>query len=65
MWHKFRSILHFAAYWQLTLLLFILYLLIVVPLGLVQKLLHPQKPATTYWQDFKENYQTIHDLGEG
>lgn len=59
MLRKVRQILHTLAVWQLTVLLFILYLIVVMPLGILERLFIHRLSG---WVNFKDSYQTLHDL---
>lgn len=64
----FQSILHGILKIEITLLLFILYIFIVIPMSFVQKLnlLLVKTNSMSSWVDFKEKYRTLEDLkGEG
>lgn len=62
MWKHLRKLLHFIAYWQITLLMAILYTLVVVPLGFVQKFFIKPNLRASNWVDFAEKYQNPEDL---
>ncbi len=63
MWKAFRRALHRIAVFQISLLLFLLYLAVVVPLGFLEKLL--VRPSSgSQWQDFQLKYHNLEDLQE-
>lgn len=56
-----RRILHRIALIQVSLLLFLAYILVVTPLGFLTQLNRKKKSAST-WEDFTEKYKTLEHL---
>lgn len=63
---KIRKILHLILKIEISVLFFILYYVVIVPMAFFQKIsnfLKGKSVTKTNWNDFSEKYQTIEDLG--